>query len=133
MTSVLVIDDHPFVLQGCRCLLEGDGVTTILEAADAATGYELFCRHRPDIVIVDLALRKSNLDGLSLIRRLKSHDPQARILVFSMHSDRLIISRALEAGAAGYILKDTASEDLIKIFEAVREGKSNLSCAYGIT
>jgi DNA-binding NarL/FixJ family response regulator len=43
MASVLVIDDHPFVLQGCRCLLEGDGITTILEAADAATGYELFC------------------------------------------------------------------------------------------
>ena len=123
VTTALVIDDHPFVLQGCRCLLEEVGVTAVLEAADAATGYELFCRHRPDVVIVDLALRANDLDGLSLIRRIRSHDREVRILALSMHSDSLIVSLALEAGATGYILKDTASEDLVKALQAVQECK----------
>ena len=127
MTSILVIDDHPIVLQGCRRLLEEAGVATVLEAADATVGYELFCRHRPDVVIVDLALKENGLRGLSLIQRIKSHDPRALILVLSMHSDPIIVTRALEAGAVGYVLKDTATEDLLKAVKAIQGGNSYLS------
>ena len=56
MTSVLVVDDHPVVLQGCRRILEDGGITTIFEASNVATGYELFCSHRPDVVVIDLFL-----------------------------------------------------------------------------
>jgi DNA-binding NarL/FixJ family response regulator len=122
MTSVLIIDDHPIVLQGCRRVLLDAGVETVLEARDIVAGYRLYRRHRPDVVIVDLSLQGNGLGGLPLIQRIKAHDPRARILVFSMHSDPIIVSRALKAGAAGYILKDTSSKDLLEAFEKVRAG-----------
>ncbi len=127
MTGVLVVDDHPIVLQGCRRMLEDAGVGAVLEARDVASGYRLFRRHHPDVVIVDLAIQSSGLGGLPLIRRIRSHDPRTRILVFSMHRDPIIVARALEAGATGYVVKDTSSEELLKAFEKVRAGTPYLS------
>jgi len=127
MTSVLIIDDHPIVLQGCRRMLEGAGVTVVLEARDAVSGYRLYRRHRPDVVIIDLAMQGSGLGGLPLIRRISAHDRRVRILVFSMHSDPIIVARALEAGATGYVLKDTSSADLLEAFEKVRAGQPYLN------
>ena len=126
MTSVLIIDDHPIVLQGCRRVLLDAGVEAVLEARDVVSGYRLYRRHRPDVVIVDLSLQGNGLGGLPLIQRIKAHDPRMRILVFSMHSDPIIVSRALKAGAAGYILKDTSSKDLLEAFEKVRAGRHYL-------
>ena len=125
MTSVLIIDDHPIVLQGCRRMLEDAGVKTVLEARDAASGYRLYRRHRPDVVIVDLAMQGGGLRGLDVIRRMRSHNQRSRILVFSMHSDPIIAARALEAGATGYVLKD--SDELMKAFDQVRTGTPYLS------
>ena len=122
MTSVLIIDDHPIVLQGCRRMLEDAGVETVLEAGDPTSGYRLYRRHHPDVVIVDLTMQGNRLGGLDVIRRMHSHDPRSRILVFSMHSDPIIAARALEAGATGYVLKDTSSHELMKAFEKVRTG-----------
>ena len=125
MTSVLIIDDHPIVLQGCRRMLEDAGIKTVLEARDATSGYRLYRRHRPDVVIVDLAMQEGGLRGLEVIRRMRSHDQRSRILVFSMHSDPIIAARALEAGATGYVLKD--SDELMKAFDQVRAGTPYLS------
>jgi two-component system, NarL family, invasion response regulator UvrY len=125
MTSVLIIDDHPIVLQGCRRMLEDAGVKTVLEARDATSGYRLYRRHRPDVVIVDLAMQGGGLRGLDVIRRMRSYDQRSRILVFSMHSDPIIAARALEAGATGYVLKD--SDELMKAFDQVRTGTPYLS------
>jgi two-component system, NarL family, invasion response regulator UvrY len=125
MTSVLIIDDHPIVLQGCRRMLEDAGVKTVLEARDAISGYRLYRRHHPDLVIVDLAMQGGGLGGIEVIRRMRSHDPRSRILVFSMHSDPIIAARALEAGATGYVLKD--SNELMKAFDQVRSGTPYLS------
>jgi two-component system, NarL family, invasion response regulator UvrY len=127
VASALVIDDHPVARHGCRRVLERIGITTVFEAGDVVTGYELFGRHRPDIVVVDLGLGDNRLDGLSLIRRFNSENPKAHILVLSMHRDPNVVSRALEAGAAGYILKDAAVEDLLKAFQAVQVGNPYLS------
>src|SRR5207248_8605422 len=69
----------------------------------------------------------SGLGGLDVIRRMRSHDPRTRILVFSMHSDPIIAARALEAGATGYVLKDTSSDELMKAFDQVRSGTPYLS------
>jgi two-component system, NarL family, invasion response regulator UvrY len=125
MTRVLIIDDHPIVLQGCRRMLEDAGVKTVLEARDATSGYRLYRRHHPDVVIVDLGMQEGGLGGLEVIRRMRSHDPRSRILVFSMHSDPIIVARALEAGATGYVLKD--SDELMKAFDQVRTGTPYLS------
>jgi DNA-binding NarL/FixJ family response regulator len=93
-----------------------------MEARDAVSGYRLYRRHRPDVVIVDLALRGGGLGGLDVIRRMRSHDPRARILVLSMHSDPIIAARALEAGANGYVLKDSSADELLRAFAQVRAG-----------
>ncbi|GLK86056.1 response regulator transcription factor [Ancylobacter defluvii] len=123
MTSVLVIDDHPIVLQGCRCLLEDWGIERVLEASSVLSGYRLFRREKPDMVIVDLALQGSGLSGLLLVRRLRAQDSRLPILVLSMHGDPVIASRALEAGADGYVQKDTSSGTLFEAFERVRRGQ----------
>ena len=127
MTGVLVIDDHPIVLQGCRRMLEDVGAGPVLEARNMVSGYRLFRRHNPEVVIVDLAMQGAGLGGLDLIRRLRAHDPRTRILVFSMHSDPIIVARALEAGATGYVLKDTSSDEFVKAFGQVRSGAPYLS------
>ena len=128
MASVLIIDDHPIVLQGCRRILQDAGVETILEARDLVGGYRLYRRHRPNAVIVDLELHHAGgLGGLTLIQRIHAHDPRTRILVFSMHSDPAIVARTLEAGALGYVNKDTSSEELVRAFEQVMAGTPYLS------
>ena len=127
MTSVLIIDDHPVVLQGLRRMLEDTGVKPVLEARDVTSGYRVFRRNRPDVIIVDLGMQGSVLGGLDVIRRMRSHEPSTCILVFSMHHDPMIVARALDAGATGYLLKDTSSDELMKAFDQVRSGKPYLS------
>jgi len=120
---VLVIDDHPIVLQGCRRVLEDAGVETIAEATTVVGGYRIFHRLRPPVVICDLTFQGSGMAGLGLIRRIRAVAPETRILVFSMHNDPVIVARALEAGALGYVLKDHASAELFEAFGKVRIGE----------
>lgn len=120
MTSVLIIDDHPMVLQGCRRVLEDMGIGRLYEATTVVSGYRAFLRHHPDVVIVDLTFQGDDLGGLSLIRRIASSDRKARILVLSMHNDPAIVSRALESGALSYVLKDMSSSE----FDGVRKGSA---------
>src|SRR5258706_15844506 len=127
MTSVLIIDDHPIVLQGCRRMLEDAGIKTVLEARDATSGYRLYRRHHPDVVIVDLAMQGGGLRGLDVIRRMRSHDQRSRILVFSMHNDPIIAARPLKAGPTGYVLKYTSSDVLMKAFDQVRTAAPYIS------
>ena len=122
MTSVLIVDDHPIVLQGCRRVLEDAGMEPVLTASDLTAGYRLYRRYQPDAVIVDLAVQGKGLGGLDLIRRIRTHNPRAHILVLSMHNDAMIVARSLEAGASGYVLKDTSSEQLVKAVQQVSNG-----------
>jgi two-component system, NarL family, invasion response regulator UvrY len=127
MTTVLIVDDHPIVLQGCRRMLQDVGVSEIVEARDTAAGYRLFSEHGPDVVIVDLGLQDNGLGGLELIRRIRADDLNVRILVFSMHSDPVIVARALQAGATGYVVKDTSPDAITEAFQKVRTGRRYLS------
>ena len=109
MSRVLVIDDHPIVLQGVKQLLENAGVNQIYQARSLADGFRLYRTQKPNVIIVDLTIGTGALSGLSFIRRLRLLDQQTPILVLTMHSDPVIVSRALEVGATGYVLKDTSS------------------------
>src|SRR3990170_5116699 len=104
MTKVLVIDDHPIVLQGCKQVLEDAGVESVAQASSLVEGFRLYRTNRPDVIVVDLSVRSGALDGISFIRRLRIHDKTTPILVFSMHSDPVIVSRTLQVGATGYLL-----------------------------
>ncbi|MEH3144512.1 MAG: response regulator transcription factor [Methylobacterium frigidaeris] len=127
--EVLVVDDHPIVLRGCRRVLEDAGIDRVHEATGVVAGYRRFHRHRPGIVVADLTFHGAGLRGLELIRRIHAHAPETRILVFSMHNDPVIVARALDNGAMGYVLKDTASADLHLAFERVRAGEPYLDPA----
>jgi len=127
VTRVLVIDDHPVVLRGCREILVNAGATEIVQAQSVAEGFQLYRKRKPDLIIVDLAMRSGVLNGLSFVRRLRMHDQQMPLLVFTMHSDPIIVSRALELGANGYVLKDASAEEFLTAFQTVRAGKLYLS------
>jgi len=127
VTRVLVIDDHPVVLRGCREILVNAGANEIVQAQSVAEGFQLYRKRKPDLIIVDLAMRSGVLNGLSFVRRLRMHDQQMPLLVFTMHSDPIIVSRALELGANGYVLKDASAEEFLTAFQTVRAGKLYLS------
>jgi two-component system invasion response regulator UvrY len=118
MTSVLIIDKHPISSQGGRLILEEAGVEQVLITSSLVDGYQLYLRHDPDVVIVDPAVAGGGLAGLDFILRIMAHDAQARVIVFSMHDDPTIVTRFLEAGASGYVLKDSASADLVKAVQS---------------
>ncbi len=124
---VLIIDDHPFVLQGCARILEEADVTDVLQSGSLAEGYRQYRAHEPHVIIVDLSIKTAALGGISFVRRLRSHDKKTPVLVLSMHGDPTVIRRALEAGATGYLLKDASSEEFLKAFHTVRSGKPYLS------
>jgi len=127
MTRVLVIDDHPIVLQGCQRVLEDAGATSIKLASNPVEGIRAYRAERPDLIFVDLAMKNGVLVGLSFIRRLRTHDQTTPIIVLTMHEDPVIASHALRVGANGYILKDTSSSDILKAMQVVRQGKTFLS------
>jgi two-component system, NarL family, invasion response regulator UvrY len=127
MTTVPVIDDHPIVLEGCRRVLKDAGIKAVIQADNIVTGYRLYYRHCPHVVVTDLGMRGQQLRGLSLIRRISSYGSQTRILVFCMSDYPAFVISPLEAGASGYLLKDTPSEELVKAVERVRARMSYLS------
>jgi DNA-binding NarL/FixJ family response regulator len=129
VTKILVIDDHPIVLQGCRRVLEDAGITDITLASNLIDGFRAYRSGSPDVIIIDLAIKKNALVGLTFIRRLRLHDKRTPILVLTMHDDPIIASQALRLGANGYILKDTSSVDIVIALQNVQQGKTFLSHA----
>ena len=127
MTHVLIIDDHPIVLQGCKRLLESAGAREIVQAQKASEGFRLYRERKPDVIVMDLAMQAGALSGLSLLRRLRRIDQETPVLVLTMHRDPMVVGRALEAGASGYVLKDAPPEEVVLAFQTVRDGKSYLS------
>lgn len=124
---VLIIDDHPFVLQGCARILEDAALARVIQASTLTDGFRQYRAHHPDLVIVDLSFRSIMLGGVSFVRRLRLHDRATPILVLSMHRDPMIIRRVLDLGATGYVLKDAPSEEFLSAFHRVRQGRSYLS------
>jgi len=114
---VLLADDHPVVRSGYLRLLDQAGdIQVIAEAGDADAAYAAFIAHRPDVLVTDLAMPAGG--GLELLRRVLLRDAQARLLVFSMHDAPVLVRRALQAGARGFLTKASAPECLV---DAVRE------------
>ncbi|WP_374309072.1 response regulator [Methylocella sp.] len=129
MKSALIVEDHPMLMEASRRLLEECGASTVAAAGDVVSAYRLFHRMKPELVVVDLVLKSAGLAGLDLIRRMRRRDPAVRILIFSMHADPVIISRALEAGAVGYVVKDAGVEEFVEAVKTVCAGKPYLSVA----
>ena len=124
---VLLVDDHPVVRTGYRHLLQtGTDIAVVAEADDSTSACEAFKAHKPDVVVMDISL--PGVSGIEAMRRMRAHRPEARVLIFSMHDEAIFVSRALGAGAAGFLSKSSAPERLIEAVRAVARGETYSSC-----
>lgn len=124
--TLLLVDDHAMIREGYRSLLKKQArLEVIAEAADGAEACQCFKEVHPDVVIMDLSLPKQG--GLETITRIKQRDPQAKILVFSMHQNSLFALQALNAGALGYVTKSSAPKLLLQAIYQVYAGRHYLS------
>ena len=126
MIGVLVVDDHPVLRAGLAQLLEqADGITLIGLAADGAEGVELALDAHPDVVLMDLEM--PGLDGIEATRRIRASSEHTQVVVLTSFSDRARILDALDAGAAGYLLKDAEPEELLRGIRAAAAGEAPLA------
>lgn len=108
-----------------RVLESHKDVTVVAEASTGEEAVEQFARHRPDVTLMDLQMPKMN--GVQAIKRIREIDPAARIIVLTMYERNEDAYRALQAGAMGYLLKDAALDDLIRVIHEVYEGRRAVS------
>lgn len=126
MITTVLADDHPIVRQGLRTLLEQeDGCEIVGEAADGLTAIALIARLRPELAIIDVRL--PDLNGLEVARRAQQQSPETKIIMLSMHADEPYVLDALRYGALGYVLKGSATSDLIAAVHAAQAGHRFLS------
>ena len=128
LIRLIVVDDHPVVRDGIRGMLERDErICVVGEAADGREAVRHALELKPDLIILDLAMPQ--LSGVDAIQQIVRRLPSARVLVLSMHADEVYVTRALKAGAHGYLLKDSAGSDLLRAVTALTQNKSFFSPA----
>lgn len=120
--SVLLVDDHEVVRAGFRILLSSQPfIGDIMDVNRGELVAQEYERLQPDVVVMDLSM--PGIGGLETIRRLHKQDPKAVVLVYSIHDEAIYVERALQAGARGYVSKNSAAEVLAEAVKAVAEGK----------
>ncbi len=123
--SILLADDHALVREGTRQLLEREpDLQVVAEAGDGEEAVQLAAAHRPDVALIDIAMPR--LNGIEATRRIKAISPATAILILSAYDDDHYVFALLEAGAAGYLLKNVKGRDLVQAVRAVHEGESAL-------
>lgn len=123
---VLLADDHRLVRAGiCSLLEEIPSVHVVAEAGDGREALELVRQHNPNIAIVDVAMK--GLNGLEVADRIAKDFPHVKVLILSMHTNEEYVIKALKSGAAGYLIKDAATEELRLALESVAKGDTYLS------
>ncbi|VAW56718.1 hypothetical protein MNBD_GAMMA07-1331 [hydrothermal vent metagenome] len=124
-TKLLLVDDHAIVRAGFRYLLENESEYEFLEVETAEEACQVYEDYRPDVVIMDLMM--PGMGGLEGLRHIKAKDKNAKVLVLSMRDDLAYVTRATIAGAAGYMTKKSASDELSKAVNVVINGQKYLS------
>jgi DNA-binding NarL/FixJ family response regulator len=120
---VLVADDHEIVRKGLRSIVEEQpGWEVAGEASDGREAVDKVRALRPDVAVVDVSM--PGLNGLEATRQMLRNDPEARVLILTMHESDPLIREVLDAGARGYLLKSDASRDLVTAVEAIRRNKT---------
>jgi DNA-binding NarL/FixJ family response regulator len=126
--KVLLVDDHTVVRQGLRVLLEAEqDITIVAEADNGRQAVQLTKKHLPDVVVMDIAMPM--LNGLEATRQIIREAPASKVIILSSYSDDEYVHQLTEAGAAGYLLKQTAATDLMKAIREARKGNAFFSPA----
>jgi len=120
--KVILVDDHAVVRAGFRMLLSAEaGIDVIAEAERGEAACQLYMEQQPDVMVLDLSM--PGIGGLESMRRICNRDSNAKVLVFSMHDERVYIDRAMNAGAKGYITKNSAPEILVAAIRKIASGE----------
>jgi DNA-binding NarL/FixJ family response regulator len=120
--SAVLADDHHVVRDGLKRVLEDAGFQVVAEASDGLTAVELALRHRPDLILMDVAMPV--LGGIDATRRIHRSWPDAHILLLSMYGEDEVQREAVRAGAAGYLVKDCSRAELLAGIQTVMAGKT---------
>jgi DNA-binding NarL/FixJ family response regulator len=125
---ILVADDHPIVRKGLRFSIEEDpGLKLVGEAADGQAALDLIRKLRPQIAVLDIDMPK--LDGLAVAREMARQKLDTKIIFLTFHADEDLFRSAMELGSRGYILKDSASQEIVAGVRAVASGRPYISSA----
>ncbi len=123
---ILVVDDHPLLRDGIAALVDGQqDMKLVGQAADGLEGIDRFRQHAPDITLMDLQMPEMN--GVEAITAIRQNAPDARIIVLTTYSGDVQVSRALEAGARAYLLKNSLHKELLDTIRAVHAGRRTVS------
>jgi len=125
-TRILLADDHKLFRDGLRRLFDGKAdVLVVGEACDGGETVQMARELSPDVILMDVSM--PDLNGIEATRQILAESPAIRIVILSMHSDRRYVIEALKAGAVGYLLKDSAFEELIEALRDILRGRIRLS------
>ncbi|TML88773.1 MAG: response regulator transcription factor [Actinobacteria bacterium] len=122
---LLLADDHRMLREGLRRTLEEEGLEVVGEAADGEEALRLAAKLRPDVVLMDVTMPV--LDGVEATRQLHDHLPEIPVVILTMHSDREVLARAIRAGAAGYLVKDCSTDEVVRTVRLAANGETALS------
>ncbi|NOT30123.1 MAG: response regulator transcription factor [Planctomycetes bacterium] len=123
---VLLVDDHRLMREGLRKILEGTpGIQVVGEAEDGHSALVAAAASRPDVVVMDVGMKGMN--GIEATQRLRKEQPTVRVVALSTHADKRYVRNMIRAGAAAYVLKESASDDLLRAVQAASRGEHYLS------
>ncbi len=123
--DILLIDDHSIVVDGCAKLLKQSGFKSVNVATNCEQGLQYALEFKPELIMVDISM--PGMGGFGIIRRIRKKNLKTKIIVFSMHDDPSIISRAIDSGVKGYISKTSSPEKIIEAVKLVLSGSIYLS------
>jgi DNA-binding NarL/FixJ family response regulator len=124
-TKVLIVDDHPVVVSGCRAVFAGDRSVQIISATSEREGFETYRKSKPNVAIVDINL--PDLSGYELLRKIRKEDPAAKVIMFSVNDDPAFVIRAVELGASGFVCKGDDPQSLVDAVREVSRGATFVS------
>ena len=122
---LLLADDHRMLREGLRRTLEEEGLEVVGEAADGEEALRLAAKLRPDVVLMDVTMPV--LDGVEATRQLHEPLPEIPVVILTMHADREVLARAIRAGAAGYLVKDCSTDEVVRTVRLAANGETALS------
>jgi two-component system nitrate/nitrite response regulator NarL len=128
---VIIADDHPMVREGLKVSLENEGIHVVADVSNGQEALDATAEHNPDAVLLDISMPIMN--GMEACAAFQQQFPDTRLLIITMHDDREYILKVVQAGAAGYVLKDAAPEELMLAVQTVCQGGTYFSSSVAKT